>query len=182
MPDITRRGVTMSEAALEAATRAPLGRVMLECYEIWHPLGTAAGPVRFVNNVEAFTGKLEDDAPRNPGEFVEFIACPLEISKPTESDTEANPTVTLARPDVAGVLRDGLDAARGSVIPWIIIERVYASDVPDRLAYSPPRPYTLDSATYAMGGANISASHADLANEGIPRLTFRRSEYVGLDR
>jgi hypothetical protein len=182
MPDIIRKGVTMTEAAAEAATRAPLNRVMLECFEIWHPLGTAQGPVRFVNNTEPFFATLEDTAPRDGGEIVEFIACPVEVSQPTESDTEANPTVTLQRPDVSGVLRDGLEAARGSTIPWIIIERVYASDLPNVLAFSPPRQYTLDSATYSMGGANIGASHADFANEGIPRLTFRRDDYPGLDR
>jgi hypothetical protein len=182
MPDIIRRGVTMSEAALEAATRAPLGRVMLECYEVWHPQGTAAGPIRFVNDNQPFVGTLEANAPRNAGEEVEFIACPLEITKPTESDTEANPTVTMQRPDVAGLLRDGLDAARGSLIPWVIIERVYASDLPAELAFNPPRYYTIDSSTYGIGGANISATHADFANEGVPRLTFRRAEYLGLDR
>lgn len=180
MPDIQRRGVTLTEALQEAAAIAPIDRAMLVCFELWHE--SLAEPIRFVDDNAPLMATLESTAPRNAGEEVEFLACPVSMERPTESDSEASPTVSLSRPDVGGVLKGALDAARGSLEPWEIIERLYASDELTTPAKLPPLILELTTAEISGAAAKITAQFEDTANIAIPRITFRRSEYPGLSR
>lgn len=182
MSDITRRGVTITEAYQEAAAVAPITRAMLYAYELWHESMGSDGPVRFVNDKADLLATLEADAPRDPGDEVEFVACPLSSERPEESDTAASPTVKLGRPDVAGLLKAALDDARGSLEPWTLIERVFASDDTSTPALLPPLTYELTAAQIAGAAAQLTAQYDDDANESIPRITFKRQEYPGLAR
>lgn len=180
MTDIVRKGVTLKEALQEAAATAPLGRAMLYAYELWHV--SLAEPIRFVNDKADLMATLEADAPRDASTEVEFIACPLDLSRPEESDTAASPSVSLSRPDVGGLLKSALDRARGSLEPWTVIERLYASDNTSGPAMLPPLTYELSAADIAGAAGKLTASFDDDANEAIPRITFRRDEYPGLKR
>lgn len=180
MPDITRHGVTLKTALQEATTKAPLTRAMLYAYEFWHP--TMSAPVRFVNDTADLTATLEATAPRDAGAAVEFIACPVAIKRPEESDTAGNPTVELGRADVSGLLKRVLDAARGSTAPFEIIERVYASDVLTGPAMLPPLTFEVTEVSISGQTANLAASYGDFANVAVPRSIFRRVEYPGLQR
>ncbi len=180
MPDVVRRGVTMSEAVQEAAAIAPIGRVMLYTYELWHD--SLVEPIRFVNDVIELDAALEADAPRSPGEFVNFMACPLSVKRPEESDTAASPTVELSRPDVGGLLKAALDTARGSVTAWTLIERLYASDDLTGPALMPPLNFELTSADVSAAAGKISARYDDDIDESIPHTIFKASEYPGLQR
>jgi hypothetical protein len=175
-----RRGVSLSEAHAEAAAIAPLGRAMLYAYELWHESMTE--PVRFVNDKAALLATLEVDAPRDASTEVEFLACPLEFDRPEESDTAASPSVTLSRPDVSGLLKAALDAARGSLEPWTLIERVFASDDTSGPATLPVLTLELSATDLAGSNGRITATMDDDANEAIPRITFTRAEYPGLAR
>jgi len=180
MSDIVRRGVTLTQALQEAAAVAPITRAMLYAYELWHP--TLTEPVRFVNDKAPLIATLEPDAPRNPSEAVEFMACPLALERPEESDTASTPTVTLSRPDVAGLLKPLFDAARGSLESWTLIERVYASDDTSRPALLPPLSFELSAQDAAGAEAKLTANFDDDANVAVPRITFKREEYPGLMR
>lgn len=180
MPAITRNGVTMTEALQEHSAIAPLGRALLYAYELWHP--TLPEPFRFVDDVVPLTATLEATAPRDPGATVEFISCPLSMQRPEESDTASNPTISMGRPDVSGELKRVLDTARGSLEPWVLIERVYASDDTSEPALLPPLQYEVDAVGLSQGSANLSASYGDHINEAVPRITFRRDQYPGLTR
>jgi Domain of unknown function (DUF1833) len=180
MTDVIRRGVTLTEALQEAAAIAPIGRAMLLAYELWHP--SLAEPIRFVDDNAALLATLEADAPRDASTEVEFIACPVSLQRPEESDGAASPTVSLARPDVGGLLKGALDAARGSLEPWTLIERVFASDDTSTPAKLPPMSFELTSADITGAAAKITALFDDDANVSIPRITFRRSDYPGLAR
>ncbi len=181
MTALTRKGVTLSTEAQEAAARAPLGRVMLYAYELWHDGMTE--PVRFVDDKAPLFATLEADAPRNAGEEVEFLACPLQMARPTESDEAATPQVSLGRPDVAGLLKAELDAVRGDVgTTWTLIERLYASDVLTAPALLPPLSYELVGIDIAGPAAQMSARYDDDANIAIPRVLFIRTQYPGLQR
>lgn len=183
MPNITRKGVTLTQALQEAAAVAPISRVMLYCYELWHP--TLAQPVYFVNDVTDFTATIEATAVRNASVEILFTACPLELTRPEESDTPESPKITLSRPDVAGLLKRLLDEARASAFartPWIMIERVYASDITSAPAMLPPLEVELLSVDVTVSAGQLEAQFDDDANVGIPRITFKRSEYPGLQR
>lgn len=180
MADIIRRGVTLTQALQEAAAIAPVNRVMLYAYELWHP--SLAEPVYFVNDVADLDATIEGTAARNAGIEVTFVACPLELTRPEESDTPESPKITLSRPDVAGLLKSLLDASRGSRVPWTLIERVYASDATTSPALLPPLSVELTSVTVSGSAAQLEAQFDDDANVAIPRITFKRSEYPGLQR
>jgi Domain of unknown function (DUF1833) len=180
MPDIQRSGVTLTEALQEAAAIAPIGRAMLLCYELWHP--SLAEPIRFVDDNAPLMATLEADAPRDASTEVEFIACPVSLQRPEESDSAASPTVSLARPDVSGILKGALDAARGTVEPWSLIERIYASDDTSTPAKLPPMSFELTTAEISGAAAKITAMFDDDANSAIPRISFRRNEYPGLQK
>jgi hypothetical protein len=175
-----RAGVRYSVAFAESAAIARLQYLMLECYEMWHP--SFDEPIRIVNDVTAVTATLEPTAPRDANQPVEFMAVPMSVEKPEESDTADNPSIALARPDLSGILKNALDRARGSLVPWEIIERVYASDDLDAPAILPPRSYQMKTVTLSVAVANMQASYDDHANEAIPRLTFKRQFYPGLVR
>ena len=178
--EITRRGVTLTQALQEAAAIAPIDRAMLLCYELWHP--SLAEPIRFVDDNAPLLATLEADAPRDAGAEVEFIACPVSLQRPEESDSAASPTVSLSRPDVGGILKGALDAARGSLEPWSIIERLYASDDTSTPAKLPPMSFELTSADISGAAAKITAMFDDDSNVSVPRITFRRDQYPGLAR
>lgn len=180
MPDVTRRGVTFTEAWQEAAAIAPITRTILLAYELWHP--TLVEPIRFVNDLEDLTATLEADAPRNAGEAVTFVACQVSMKRPEESDTAASPSLELSRPDVAGLMNAALKAAAGSFESWILIEREFASDDTTGPARLPPLSLELESVTMGDTDLAIAAQFDDDFNVAIPRLTFKRSEYPGLLR
>ena len=180
MADITRHGILMTQAIQEAAAAAPVGRVMLAAYELNH--SSLAAPIRFVNDRAALTATLEVTAPVNPGTTVEFLACPLERVVPEENDSAASPTVSLSRPDVSGILKVALDAARGSTDSWTLIERIYVSDDTTEPAFRPVRIYEITSFNLAGDMAQLSARYGDWVNISIPRTTFKRSTYPGLQR
>jgi len=180
MADIVRKGVTLTDELQEAAAIAPLGRAMLYAYELWHD--SLAEPIRFVNDKAALLATLEADAPRDASTEVEFLACPLDRAPPEESDTAASPSVSLGRPDVSGILKAAFDAARGTLTTWTLIERLYASDNTSGPAMLPPLTYELTSGDVAGAAGKVAASYDDDANIAIPAITFKRSEYPGLQR
>ena len=175
-------GVELSEALHEAAVIAPIVRVILETFELYHPIGTPDGPVYVVNDLQPLTATIEAGAARNAGTAVEFLACSVAVGRPEEADTNATPTITLTVSNVSGLMSDALRSARGSLAPWEIIERAYASDDTSGPAMLPPLQLYLTNADISGELLVISASFGDSANVSVPRLTFRRADYPGLVR
>jgi hypothetical protein len=153
---------------------------MLYAYELSHP--TLDEPIRFVNDKADLLATLEADAPTDAGLEVEFVACPLSLERPKEDDGDESPTIRMGRPDVGGILKAALDAARDSLESWTLIERLYASDDTSGPALLPVLRFELTSAEISGAQASISASFDDDANVAVPRVTFKRSEYPGLMR
>lgn len=180
MPDIIRKGVTLAEALQEAAAVAPIHRQMLYCYELWHP--TLASAIYFVNDNADLSAFIEAGAARNAGLEVEFLSCPMSVSRPEESDQPEAPKITMSRPDLAGLMRPLLAAARGSTFPWVVIERVYASDDLSGPAMLPPLEVELTSVDMVGSSLQITAQLDDDGTLAVPSATFRRIEYPGLMR
>ena len=180
MPDIERHGVTLGEALQEAIATARQDRAMLYAYELWHP--TFTEPIYFVNNTEDLVATLEPNAPRAGSETVTFIACPVSLQRPEESDQAGVPKIVLSRPFISGLLKEALDTARGSIEPFEIIERLYASDDTSRPELLPPLTLEVTSVELAGINARLDATFGDFANISVPRAIFRRYQYPGLQR
>lgn len=181
MPDYqpAEHGVSMSYAQMEAAAIAPVTRAMLNTFELYHPL---SGRHRFCNDNQSFFGVLEDAAPEDAGELVEFLAAPLTINEPDESDSAASPEISLSLDGVAGAMAARLELTRESLVPWVLTERVYASDDNTGPAILPPTELELSSVGIKGSAVILKANFGDPANVSIPRLTFRRGQYPGLQR
>ena len=180
MPDILRRGVTLAQALQEAAAIAPIYRQMIYAYELWHP--SMSVPVYFVNDNDDLTAFVEAAAERNPGGEVTFLSCPLARTQPEEGDQAEAPKLSLSRPDLAAQLKPLLDAARGSLVPWVLIERLYASDDLSGPAMLPPLQVELTMVDTVGPQVQISAEVEDYGAVAVPAITFRRNEYPGLAR
>lgn len=71
---------TFEEAMQEAFASAPSNEIIYYTIEINHPAFEV--PIRLVQGNDDITARLEKDADINPGEMVEFIGAPWELSLP----------------------------------------------------------------------------------------------------
>lgn len=172
-------GVQLSWEYLEAAATAPLKRAMLHTFELYHPL---SGRHRFVADEVDLQATLEPDAPADAGEEVEWLAAPLTITRAEESDGAASPESTLSLDNVAGLMSDELKKTRGSLVPWTITERIYASDDTGGPAVLPPTTMLLRTIDTAGQAIVMAVNYGDPANVSVPRTTFKRTEYPALVR
>ncbi len=96
MSTLTDHGLTTSEllqeAVLEAYASAIQDTILLYALEINHKSFTE--PARVIRwsaaspTPETFVCKLEDDAPYNPGEEVEFIGLPFDLKFPDKTEND----------------------------------------------------------------------------------------------
>lgn len=181
MPTYTTatHGAQLAQAYLEAAAVAPINRAVLSAFELYHPL---SGRHRFVANHEDLTATLEADAPADAGTAVLWLAAPLTINRPEQSDSAATPEISITLDNVAGVMSAELKKTRGLLVPWVITERIYATDDTSGPLVLPPTVMNVTSAAIAGDALNLTASFGDPANVSVPRITFKRTEYPGLAR
>ncbi len=177
---LTRKGVTYTDALLEAAAIARVQAAVLNTFELRHPL--LVEPLRFVANTESFFATLEADAPDNAGEEVEFIAAPARLRPPEESDAASAPEVVLEIDGISGAVTDRLKQTRGSLAPWVLIERVYVEGDTSGPAKLPPMRVELSDVHIESTVVALTFSFGDPGNMRVPALTFNRIEYPGLGR
>lgn len=178
--DTPRRGLSYSEALLEAAFVAPTHRAMLETFEIFNADGTPEGAIYLVSNPEDFAATKEAGADRDPGATVTYLAAPIVADKQEESDSAAAPEQALRLANVSGLASTALRLARGSLEPWELLERVYASDQPSAPALLPALSLLIGRAVITASEVAFTATYGDPANVSIPALKFRRAEYPTL--
>ena len=118
----------LAKALLESYASAVQETILLYALEIDHKAfssparvvrWTAAGP-----EPKTFQCKLEDEAPKNPGEVVEFTACPFEVQFPDKTDQNTG-EFQFKVAGVAFLLEDDLEAAALSGGEISAIVRVY---------------------------------------------------------
>ena len=168
----TKYGITLSEAYAEAAASAPLHRSIVYTYELSHPSFTER--ICIVNDFENVRATLET------GETVEFIACPVRIVPPSETDGSEPPTISVTIDGVSGIVASQLDAASKRHEMIQIIERIYVSDDLSRPAHLPPLKLTLKTVSVNTTRVTATASFADPVNRGFPKRDYLPREYPGL--
>lgn len=184
MPTLSapRHGVSLAVALKEAAITARADTVVLHAFEFYHPVGTPDGPIYVVADKVALTAKKEAGADRDAGLAVYFIPLSVSVQRPEESDTASAPEITLVVGNVSGLMSDALRSARGSLEPWVIIERVYVSTDLTGPAIDPPLQLYVTGVDIEVETVSLRASFGDSANVSVPRVTFKRSQYPGLVR
>lgn len=166
-------GVSMSEALREAATYAPVERVVLLTYEFVHSAFTERALV--VCNHEEFIAKDEDG--------VTVTYAPLAGLKSEgfeESDQASTPLLRLEMDGVSSVLVSKLDLALLSLEPVEVIERVYVSDDTTTPAVMPPARAVVRTGSVTETRVSLEVGFGDPANQPFPRKLFTRAEYPGL--
>lgn len=107
-------GASLKEALADAYAHAPKDVIPLHSLEINHftfeePGRVARWPVAGTEP-ERFRCMLEDDAPFNPGQIVEFIGAPFEIVLP-ENSTESPGQFRLRVDNIGDILDEHLENA-----------------------------------------------------------------------
>ena len=115
-----RYGVDLSEAYAEAATSAPIDRVILYTYELLHSSFTEK--ILIVNDFKPLTATLED------GTTQEFIPCPVAIVPPAENDEGRAPVIRVQIDGVSSMIATQLEEATRQMERVEIVERIYVSD------------------------------------------------------
>lgn len=177
---LTRHGVTFTSAYLEAAAIANIGRAMLDTLEFYHP--NAPDRLRIVNDQVPLFATLEADAPEDGGVEVEFMAGSFRLKPAEESDSASNPADVIEISNISGAVSQALALSRGSLIPWVVTGRVYASDQTSAPAQLPPVVNEVRSVQTLTRTVEITCSFGDAGNVAFPGLTFKRSEYPTLQR
>lgn len=165
-------GITLSEAYAEAAASAPLERSIVYTYELVHP--GFSERICIVNDFTNVKATLET------GETVEFIACPVRIVPPAESDGSEPPTIQVAIDGVSSIVAAQLDAASKTHDKIQIVERIYVSDDLSRPAHLPPLKLTLKTVSVNATSVTGTASFTDPINKGFPKKDYLPREYPGL--
>lgn len=177
-------GVSLSEAAAEAAAIAPIARVMLDTLEFIRSTfvddngNPSAG--RVVCDKQDLLANLEADAPLNALEEVLFKAVALRIVKPPENESGQSTTFTIEIDGVSGEIADMLDEDLESSEPVVMIHRVYASDDTTAPAVMPPLRIEVLGATVTETGVQITCGFWDPVNTGFPSVSYTRLMYPGL--
>jgi len=125
----------MERAIAEAYASCPVDEgVILYTLEFLH--STLEQPARIVrwpvtgNELEKFSLRLENEAPKNPGEYVDFIAVPFEVTAPAQEEN-APGEFKIKIENVGPILTDILTAAVRQREPARIIFREYLKSMPE---------------------------------------------------
>jgi hypothetical protein len=171
-------GIQLSEALAEAAAIAPADRAIISVLEFSHP---SASAIRITDHPNGVIVTHEATAPLGPSGTVVYYEAPVTVSIPEESPNAASPRITITLSMLNSEIRAALEATRSSLLPWTVTERLYASD--DLTAPARMPPLTLEVQSVEMGGgpsATITCGFGEPAQRAVPRITFRSSQYPGL--
>lgn len=177
-------GVSLSEAAAEAAVIAPIARAMLDTLEFSRSTFVDAelNPVapRVVIDKQDLLATLEADAPLNGGEEVLFRAVGLRIVKPPENESGQSPTFQIEIDGVSGLVLELLDEDMESDEPTVMIHRVYASDDTSGPAVLPVLRMEVLGAVIGETSVRLTCGFLDPLNTGFPSVAYTRRLYPGL--
>ena len=112
--------------------------------------------------------RLEEDAPRDPGQMVTWIALGFNLDLPNVN-TGASPTLTLTMDNVGRELITYLDLALATIEPIVVRYRTYLStDVSG--PQSATHEYTLNQITITPAVITAQARLLDIGNRQFPNI------------
>ena len=174
----------MDLAIAEAYAACPVDEgVVLYTIEFLHP--TFEKPGRVVrwpvtsNDLEKFSLRLEDTAPANPGEWVDFIAVPFEVTVPAQEEN-APGEFTIKIENVGHVITETLQSAVRQREPVKIVFREYLKSMPEQpqLVYTD---FSIAKATVNNNGVEATASMIDWLLRPYGKI-YTPTDFPGLVR
>ena len=112
--------------------------------------------------------RLEDDAPRDAGKMVSWIALGFDLDLP-KINTGASPTLTLTMDNVGRELIGHLDLALETIEPIVVRYRTYLStDISG--PQSATHEYTLNQITITAATITAQARLLDIGNRQFPNM------------
>ena len=174
----------MQKAIAEAYASAPVDEgIILYTIEFLHP--TFDVPARVVrwpitqNEPQKFSLKLENTAPENADEFVDFMAVPFEVTLPAQEDN-APGEFTIKIDNVGHILTEHLTGAVRQRDPVRMIFREYMKHIPEypQLVYTD---FSIVKATVSNNSVEATASMIDWLLRPYGRV-YLPGDFPGLVR
>lgn len=180
MPD-----TTLSEALKEAYASAPSDVILLHTLELRHPaFKDAQGnptAIRVVRDHISHKCVLEETAPLEPGQEVEFVAMAFDLELPPVNTTPL-PEITVTLDNVNREIMDYLDLA---VEGQDMIEMTYRPYLSDDLScpqMNPPINLVITDIVTDVFKITATARMMDIGNKSFPSENYTTKNYAGLTR
>ena len=174
----------MKQAIAEAYASCPVDdAIILYTLEFLHP--TFDKPARLVrwpvtsNELQTFSLKLEPEAPVNPGEFVDFIHVPFEVTIPAQEDN-APGEFKIKVEHIGHIMSEHLLSAVRQREPIRMVFREYLKTMPEtpQLIYTD---FSIATVTVSNNAVEGTATMIDWLLRVYGRI-YTPSEFPGLVR
>jgi hypothetical protein len=169
---------TISEAIAEAYASNPVGSVIWETMELWHPAWT--DPLYIVGDRLPLDARIEATAERNAGAAVTFVPWSFTFVPPDMSQ-QSLPQATIDIDNVSREIGRQLDLAILDGRPIKVIWRTYLSgrqmEGPEHL---PPIKMELKTVNMSVMSIRATLGFRDLLNATFPSLEYDSDHFPGL--
>lgn len=176
---------TLSEALKEAYASAPSDVILLHTLELRHPsfVDENGEPtaIRVVRDNINHICTLEDSAPLDAGNAVEFIAMGFDLELPPVEEIPV-PEITLTLDNVSTEIIQYLDRA---VETQDMIEMTYRPYLSNDLScpqMNPPITLVITEITADISKISATARMMDIGNKSFPGENYTVKKYPGLSR
>lgn len=172
-----------SEALKEAYAANPVDDVVLDTLEIRHPafVDDSGNPtaVRIVRGYDDITATLEADAPLNPGQAVQFIACAFNFVLPGFKSGDV-PQLQITLDNVSREITAHLEQAIVEITPIEITYRPYLYSDLSAPQMDPPITMILSDVTVDVFQVTATATLNDVHNWPFPNRLYDTTSFPGL--
>ena len=176
---------TLSEALKEAYASAPSDVILLHTIELRHPSfkDNQGNPtaIRVVRDNVNHVCRLEDTAPLNAGQEVEFIAMAFDLELPPVEAIPV-PEITLSLDNVSTEIIGYLDQAIESQEMIEMTYRPYLSNDLSCPQMNPPITLVITEIVADISKISATARMMDIGNKSFPAENYTVKKYPGLSR
>lgn len=175
---------TLEEAIKEAYASCP-AEVELVTLEFRHPnfVDESSNPtaIRVVLDRVNHNLTLEDEAPLNPGESVNFIAMGFELDRP-EVESSGTPVLTIRLQNIDREIEQQLRAATRSPYPVVGTLRIYLASDTSGPQNNPPMQFQLSDIEADDAAITANATFGNEATRQFPAENYTATRFPGLSR
>ena len=182
---LTMTDATLTEALKEAYASAPSDVTILHTLELRHPSFVDANgkktAIRVVRDNVNHTCTLEDTAPLNAGNAVDFVAMAFDLQLPPV-ETVPVPEITLTLDNVSTELIQYLDNAIETQDMIEMTYRPYLSSDKSCPQMNPPITLVITDIQVDVLKITATARMMDIGNKSFPSENYTVKKYPGLSR